>query len=101
MPGTDMASIARASCEFIAFISAFLSHSDWPGGRYRLNLFEKRTQYSDRRGRWAFDHSVSDEARRASSSVPPRHPFGVRTQPPFWRRYAQPTKALAPAALIC
>src|SRR6476659_7919122 len=51
MPGTDMASIARASCESVAFISAFLSHSDRPGRRYRLNLFEKRTQFSDRRGR--------------------------------------------------
>src|SRR5690349_9593434 len=50
MPGTDIVSIARASCEVVAFISAFLSRPDRSGWRYHLNLFEKRTHFSDRCG---------------------------------------------------
>src|SRR6476469_6387945 len=50
MPGTDMASIARASCEVVAFISALLSRHNRPSWRYRLNPFGKGSRLNDRCG---------------------------------------------------
>jgi len=44
----DMASMARASGEIVAFMVAFGRRPNRPDWRYRLNPFEKRSRLSGR-----------------------------------------------------
>src|SRR3982751_3451872 len=85
MPGMDMASMASASGEIVAFIEGFiaafidslLGRHHRRGLRYQLKPFEKRTRLGEQMRHRAFEHSVSDRALRASCPSASCRSFGV------------------------